>query len=73
MAKIQASYETTNQELIISANANSREEAATLGYDDFKIDLFINGKHVSDLTPLLAKTKIFERLIDGEDWERIYS
>jgi hypothetical protein len=81
MAKIAVSFEKTtkdgegkfqHQELIISAEANSREEAENLSYNDFRFDLFINGKFIADISHVLAKTNVFEDLIDGEDWAKEY-
>ena len=81
MAKLSITFEKAiklpngsiqQQELVISAKANNREEAANLAYDDFKIDLFINGNHIADISPVLAKTDAFDNLIDSEDWEKAF-
>ena len=58
-----------HQVLVISAEANNREEAAALGYDDFKMDLFINGKFIADISPVIGKTEGFEKIVDETQWE----
>lgn len=62
-----------HQVLILSAEANSRREAEELSYEDFKLELFINGKFIADISPVLAQTGVFNDLIDRQKWEEKYS
>lgn len=62
-----------HQVLILSAEVDNRRAAEELGYEDFKLDLFINGKFIADISPVLAQTGVFNDLIDSEKWEEKYS
>lgn len=62
-----------NQELVIWAQANSKQEAEELSYDDFKMDLYIDGKYIADISYVLAKTNAFDTLIESEDWAKLYA
>lgn len=62
-----------NQELVIWAQANSKQEAEELNYDDFKMDLYIDGKYIADISYVLAKTNAFDTLIESEDWAKLYA
>jgi len=82
MAKISVSFEKTirtingelqTQELVIWAQANSKQEAEELGYNDFHMDLYVNGNYVADISYVLGKTNAYEELIDHEDWAKIYA
>lgn len=79
MAKIEQTFEKTckakdgsfqHQVLVISAEANSREEAAELSYDDFRMDLYINGTFIADISHVIGKTEGFEKIVDETDWEQ---
>lgn len=61
-----------SQALVISAMANSREEAQNLGYDDFEVHLFIDHVFVSDISKVFKKISVFTELIDGINWEELY-
>lgn len=82
MAKLKVSFEKSfrkldgtiqHQELVIWAQANSKQEAKELGYDDFKMDLYIDGKYIADISYVLGKTNAYEQLIESEDWAKIYA
>lgn len=82
MAKLKVSFEKTfrkldgtiqNQELVIWAQANSKQEAEELSCDDFKMDLYIDGKYIADISYVLGKTNAYEELIDHEDWGKLYA
>lgn len=81
MAKLSVFYEKAtklpngtlqNQVLEISAIAHSRQQAENLSYDDFEINLFINGQFIADISHVLGKTPVFTELIDSTDWEQVY-
>lgn len=78
MAKLTHTFEKVDkkthqlQVLEISAIANSRDEAENLNYNDFKIDLFINHKHIADIGPVLATTDVYKDLVISIDWVSIY-
>ncbi len=77
MAKITKTFEklTRNHELQvleISATVNSHDEAAELGYQDFEVNLFINHKFITDLSPVLDQTPVFTDMIDSVDWVSVY-
>lgn len=54
------------------AEANSREEAANLGYDDFKADLTIDHRFVADISHVLSDAGVFTEMVDAVDWEEVY-
>lgn len=60
------------QVLEISATVNSHDEAAELGYQDFEVNLFINHKFITDLSPVLDQTPVFTDMIDSVDWVSVY-
>lgn len=61
------------QTLILSAEANSRREAEELNYEDFKLELFVNGKFIADISAVLAQTGVYNDLIDRQKWEEKFS
>lgn len=76
--KLTKSYEKNSrneghQEIIItSKDVNSRKEAEDLSYDDFTADLYLDGKYIADISPVLAKSHAFAAMIDETDWEEEY-
>ena len=64
--------EVEHQELRISATANSYEEAKHLAYEDFKIEVIINGNIIYDFSMLFSKAGLFADLVDSNDWEKQY-
>jgi len=52
--------------------AASHDEAAELGYQDFEVNLFINHKFITDLSPVLDQTPVFTDMIDSVDWVSVY-
>lgn len=61
-----------NQVLEISVVARNMEELRNLSYDDFVIDLFIDGRYIADISHVLGKTPVFIELIDSTDWEQVF-
>lgn len=59
------------QEIIISCNVSNSREAWELPHQDFAMDLYIDGKHVCDLSYILAEVNetSFRDIIDSIDWE----
>ena len=76
--KLSQNYEKSlkNGELqeiaIVSKEVYSRDDAAELGYDDFEVNLYINGKFVADISPVLAKSPALVEMVDSTDWEELY-
>lgn len=62
-----------HQELRISATANSKDEAEDLTYEDFKLELIINGTTSYDLSLLLSKAGLFQDMVDDKDWSKEYA
>lgn len=60
------------QVLEISATVYSHDEAAELGYQDFEVNLFINHKFISDLSPVFNQLPYYNDLIDSVDWVSVY-
>lgn len=58
---------------VISKDVNSREEAKELGYLDFDIKIYVNGRMVHEISRLLSKAgTVWQTLIDDTDWELLY-
>jgi hypothetical protein len=59
------------QELIISCNVESREALFNLAYDEFDVDLYIDGEHHCNLSYILSEANedAYHKLIDDIDWE----
>ena len=60
-----------NQVIEITAEVSKRREIEDLGYDDFNVNLFIGGKLIGDISPVLAKAGVLEQMIDGIDWYQL--
>ncbi|NCT92917.1 MAG: hypothetical protein GXC72_00710 [Chitinophagaceae bacterium] len=60
------------QELVISTEANSREEAIGLAYDDFSVQLFLDGIFTADISSVFRNISVFTDLIDGINWDELY-
>ncbi|MFD2921982.1 hypothetical protein ACFS6H_19840 [Terrimonas rubra] len=56
------------QVIELVAEANTREAAAELGYNDFKANLYIKGKFIADISPVIATSEAWEKMIDETDW-----
>lgn len=63
---------TETQVIDISTEVRNREEAEELGYYDFRADLYINGKHIADISHVLGKMPGYQELIDATDWVELY-
>lgn len=74
LKKVYEDYTKDHQLQVIEvvADVNSEEEAATLGYEDFQINLYINHKYIGDISHVLAKTDAMVALIDETDWLEMY-
>lgn len=59
------------QELVISCEVESREELYGMPYEKFDVDLYIDGKHLCELSYILpeANEEAYQKLIDDIDWE----
>lgn len=56
------------QVLEVSAEINSKEDAETLGYDAFKVFLYVDGKLIADISSVLSKTDALMAIVDSIDW-----
>lgn len=60
------------QELHVSCSVKSKKRIDELGYDDFEINLYINGNHIGEVSRLLDKAGAFNAIIDDIDWHEVY-
>lgn len=60
------------QILEIECNPSNLEEAESLGYDDFEVNLFIGNKLIADISHVLSKTEGYTTLIDSINWVEKY-
>lgn len=58
---------------LVSKEVASLDEANELGYDDFKCNLYINGKLIADISPVLAKSEAWETMIEEVNWGGLYA
>lgn len=77
MKTLSKSFTTTTrdrkeQTITISCLVSSREEAAEIGYDAFRADLYIDGKRIGDIAPVLEESGVLFLMIDGIDWVEMY-
>lgn len=58
---------------LVSREVKSLDEANELGYDDFICNLYINGKLIADISPVLAKSEAWETMVDEVNWGELYA
>ena len=61
-----------NQVIELSCEVSTRNDIDDIPYDEFKADLFINGKFVGDISPVLDNADVLVKMIDDVDWFEIY-
>lgn len=62
-----------HQVIEVSCEVSSRDDINDLAYDDYRADLFINGKFIADISNVLDDAGLFTGMVDGIDWDEIYS
>lgn len=60
------------QVIELSCNINKRNDIDELGYDDFVANLFIAGKLIADISPVLSNVGCFTEMVDSVDWHQLY-
>lgn len=61
------------QVIELTCEVNSRLDVEVLGYADFKANLFLDGRYIADITPILDEAGLFNQLVDSVDWSEVYS
>ena len=61
-----------NQVIELSCEVNSRNDIDEIPYDEFTANLFINGKLIGDISPVLDNAGVFTEMVDDVDWFEIY-
>lgn len=61
-----------HQVLEVSCDVPSHDDIDDLAYDDYRADLFINGKFIADISYVLDDAGLFTDLVDGIDWNELY-
>jgi hypothetical protein len=56
------------QVLELEVDSNDGEDFA---YEDVKITLYLNNNPIADISHVIAKTSIYQDLIDGVDWKAL--
>ena len=59
-------------EIRIELEANSRDEADNAPYSDFKAYLYIDGKFIADIFPVLFEMEGVQKEIDKTSWSELY-
>lgn len=62
-----------NQVIELSCEVSSKEDTRDLAYDDYRADLYINGKFIADISPVLDAAGLFTDMVDSVDWEQLYA
>lgn len=61
------------QELHVSCDPKNKKAIDELGYEDFEVNLYVNKKHIGEVSRLLDKAGIYNELIDEIDWHEVYA
>lgn len=67
----QAKQGTQEQLLDLNCSIHKRSQLDELGYEDFKADVFINGKHIGNIAPVLLNSGALFKMVDEVNWFEI--
>lgn len=61
-----------NQVIEVVCRVNSSDDIDDMSYDDFQANLYINGKLIGDISPVLDNAGLFTDMVDSIDWHELY-
>lgn len=61
-----------NQVIEVVCRVNSSDDIDDMSYDDFQANLYINGKFIGDISPVLDNAGLFTDMVDSIDWHELY-
>ena len=59
--------------LEISVEVRNEEEANEISYDDFEVNLFIDGAFIAEISTILDRADAFMKMVDDVDWVEEYN
>lgn len=57
-----------NQVIELALEVNNKSQIEDAGYDDFKAFLYIGGKFIADISPVLSNIGCFTEMVDDVNW-----